>query len=329
MSARGRPRLRPQMAAGAVAFFVLGTLLAGCADAASSSPIFTLKAMPGVDPHRIEAQLDADALLASYRPPPGSIPLVRVPTGPWIGGPPSSPATSEMLDVARGWRTPGNMVSVIAWTTAQARSDWSVVETGESGQSPRGQAPPTHNGHPNIADVKSRYIVFSLPIHGSALESRQILVKDAPRGPNEVTLRIDVQVVWIPTRPTWSYVSRGATSVTATVWSGTNRFDQPWRGTNRIGPWTKTSSDPSTVASLRRLVNAMSLSTGGVTSCPADLGQPFRLEFKGPNIAPVTVSGLTAECGGIDLGVPGHRRLDMWDADRRVVLAIEALAGVK
>jgi hypothetical protein len=307
------------VAAGAAALVALGMVLAGCSAFASSSPTSIAKAPPGVDPHRREAQVSAAALLASYRPPPGSVQLSSAPTGPWIGKPPSSQATSELIDLTRAWRTPGNMVSVIAWAKAHAQSHWSMVETGESGQNPKGQAPPTRNGHPIITDVKSRDVTFSLPVHDSAVESRQVLVSVASRGMNEVTLRVDVQVVWIPTRPTWSYVSRAATSVTATVWTGTNRFV----------PTTKTSSDPSTVASLRKLVNAMSVSTVGLTSCPADVGQRFSLEFKGSNAPRVTVSGLTAECGGISIIVPGHGRLGMRDAGARVVSAVEALTGVK
>lgn len=307
------------MAAGAVALVVLGMVLAGCSALASSSRTSTLKTPPGVDPHRLEAQVNAAALLASYRPPPGSVRLASALKGPWIGKPPSSQATSELIDVTRAWRTPGNMVSVIAWAKAHAERHWRVVETGDSGQNPKGKAPPMRNGHPIIAEVKSRDVTFSLPVHGSALESRQVLVSVAARGTREVTLRVDIQVVWIPTRPIWSYVSRAATSLTATVWTGTSR----------VVPTTKTSSDPSTVASLRKLVNAMSVSTVGLTSCPEDVGQRFSLEFKGPNAHQVTVSGLTAECGGISIIVPGHGRLGMWDAGARVVSAVEALTGVK
>jgi len=290
MIVRGHARLRSEVVTGAVALVVLGMLLAGC----SGSPTSIAKAPPGVDPHRLEAKVNAAALLASYRPPPGSVRLASALTGPWIGKPPSSQATPELIDVTRAWRSPGNMVSVIAWARAHAERHWRVVETGESGQNSKGQPPPMRNGHPIIADVESRDITFSLPIHGSALESRQVLVSVASRGTREVTLRVDVQVVWIPTRPSWSYVSRTTTSVTATVWTGTNR----------VVPTTKTTSDPSTVASLRKLVNAMSVSTVGLTSCVADVGQRFSLEFKGPNAPQVTVSGLTAECGGIASSSP-------------------------
>jgi len=307
------------VAASAVALVGLGILLEGCSSFSSSSSTTTTVPLRGGDPHRLAAQVDAATLLASYSPPRGSVPLARTPTGPWMGKPSSSPVSSELIDVTRAWRSPGNMVSVIAWAKAHAPSLWSVVETGESGQNPKGEAPPMRNGHPIIADVKSRNVTFSLPIHGSAVESRQVLVSVAPRGTNEVTLRVDVQEVWVPTRPTWSYVSSAANSATATVWTGTNR----------VVPMTKTSSDPSTVASLRKLVNAMSVSTVGLTSCPADVGQRFSLEFKGPNAPQVTVSGLTAECGGISVIVPGHSHLGMRDAGGRVVSAVEAMTGVK
>jgi hypothetical protein len=157
----------------------------------------------------------------------------------------------------------------------------------------------------------------SLPEHGPVFESRQVLVSVAPNGKDEVTMRVDVQEVWIPTRMTWSYVPRTASSVTATVWTGAD-------GTK---PQTATSTSPSTVATLRRLVNAMPVSTAGVTSCPADTGQRFRLEFGGTSMTPFNVFGLTAECGGISLSVAGQGRLGLTDTGGRVVAAIEALAG--
>jgi hypothetical protein len=162
-------------------------------------------------------------------------------------------------------------------------------------------------------------MTFSLPVHGPAFESRQVLVSVTPSGKDYVTMRVDVQEIRIPTRPTWSFVSKAATSVTATVWTGNY-------GTN---PKTATSTNPSEVALLRRLVDAMPVSTVGVTGCGANVGQRFRLEFRGSGTPQVTVSGLTSECGGISLSVSGHSRLGMTDTDGRVLAAIEASAGGK
>jgi hypothetical protein len=90
-----------------------------------------------------------------------------------------------------------------------------------------------------------------------------------------------------------------------------------------------TTSDPPTVARLRRLVNAMPVSTGGVTSCPADTGQRFELAFQGPGVPSVVVVGLTSECGGIGLDVTGKVPLGMTDSGSRVLAATEALAAVR
>jgi hypothetical protein len=299
-----------------VAVVASTVLLAGCAGFGSTLSGHVAKsAPPGVDPHRWAAQLDAASLLASYAPPLGSVRLAMAPKGPWIDKPPSSQATPDVIDLTRLWRTPGTMASVLAWARTHASSHWTVVETGQAGQG----AGPHPGTRPRIADVQSRNMTFSLPVRGPALFSRQVLVSDAPSGNDDVTMRVDVQEVWIPTRPTWSFVARAVTSVTATIWTGTY-------GTT---PKSAKSTNRSTVDSLRRLVNAMPVSTVGMTSCPADTGQRFRLIFRGPGIPQVIVSGLTAECGGISLSVSGHVRLGMTDTDRRVLAAIEVLASGK
>jgi hypothetical protein len=239
--------------------------------------------------------------------------LAVAPKRPWIDAPQSSQATSDLIDVTKLWRTPGTMASVLAWARTHAPGRWAVVETGQSGKG----AGPQPETHPRITDVQSRNMTFSLPIHGPALSSRQVLVSDASSGKGEVTLRVDVQEVWYPSRPTWSYVSSDASSVTATVRVGVGETH----------PKTATSTNPSVVASLGRLVNAMPVSPFGVTSCPAFTGQRFTLEFRGPGSSPVIVSGLTAECGGISLSVVAHASLRMSDSHRRVLAAIEALSN--
>ena len=108
-------------------------------------------------------------------------------------------------------------------------------------------------------------ITFALPASGAALASRQVLVSVAADGRGEVALRVDVQDVWYPTRPTWSYVWKVDAVATITVWAGDGGTD----------PHTIVTTKPATVARLRRLVNAMPMSTGGISGCVLERGQHF------------------------------------------------------
>ena len=207
------------------------------------------------------------------------------------------------------------MVEVIAWAKSHRQIHWADVGTGAEGQNPPGAEP---TSPPSIAVVHERDVTFSLPARGRAFQSRQVLVSVSPSGKHEVTLRVDAQVVWIPTRETWSYVPRAVSFATATVWNGAGRTSTT----------IATSSNRSEVAKLRRLVNAMPVATSGVTSCPAESGQQFRLEFGGAG-AVYNLAGITGECGGIGLSVAGQGRVLLVDPGGRVFAAVEALADAK
>jgi hypothetical protein len=86
-------------------------------------------------------------------------------------------------------------------------------------------------------------ITFSLPASGSVLSSRQVLVSVEADGPGDVAMRVDVQDVWYPTRPAWSFVSKNTATVAVTVWAGAGGFD----------PHSVTSTSTATVARLRYL----------------------------------------------------------------------------
>ena len=205
------------------------TVLHSCVAHEGTAPL-------GVDPHRRAAQHDAAALLASFAPPPGAVPLATGPTDTWIDRPPSRPLTSELIDLTKWWRTPGDMVEVIAWAKSHRQIHWADVGTGAEGQNPPGAEP---TSPPSIAVVHERDVTFSLPTRGRAFQSRQVLVSVSPSGKHEVTLRVDAQVVWIPTRETWSYVPRAVSFATAT-----------WNGAGRTSTTIATSWNRSEVAKL-------------------------------------------------------------------------------
>jgi hypothetical protein len=71
-------------------------------------------------------------------------------------------------------------------------------------------------------------------------------------------------------------------------------------------------------------VNAMPVSTVGLTSCPAFAGMPFRLVLKDAGVPSVTISG-EYECGPVRLQVPRHAGLELTDTDGRVFAAATLL----
>lgn len=223
---------------------------------------------------------------------------------------------SPRIDRARLWRPAGDMRSVIAWITAHSPAHSTLDGTSESGTGTTG-APPSP-GHPaGVAHVREMGITFALPASGAALASRQVLVSVAADGRGEVALRVDVQDVWYPTRPTWSYVWKVDAVATITVWAGDGGTD----------PRTIVTTKPATVARLRRLVNAMPMSTGGISGCVLERGQHFSVQFSGRHAPMVALSGSAPECGGVTLSEPGHAAINLQDTGDHLLAAAETLAG--
>jgi hypothetical protein len=159
-------------------------------------------------------------------------------------------------------------------------------------------------------------VTFSLPASGPAISSRQVLVTVTADGHGHVVLRVDVQEVWYPTRPSWSFVQKSDTSVTATVWTGAGGTD----------PHTVTTKNVAAVDRMRHLVNSLPMSTGGAFSCPAEFGQYFKIAFRG-KASSVTLVGNITECGGLRLTEHGHGAVVLADSGGRVLAAVEALTG--
>ncbi len=297
------PRSRSGPLAPMIPMLGCALVLAGCLGSTTG----TTPAPRGVDAHRWTAELDARSLLATYRPPPGSIRLATAPKGPLIDKPPTSQATPELIDLTHVWRTPGEMAGVMAYVKAHVPAHWADVGSAEAGKGPTG--PRTGAQAHTITDVQLMYDTFSLPTKGPALQSRQVLVSVAPSGKHEVVLRVDVQDVWVPVRPAWSYVSNAVTSVRLSVFPGS-------------GHHTVTSTNPAVVETFRRLVNAMpAAATQGWYSCPADTGQGYRLTFKGPGAATIRFWNDAPGCNvPVVVQVAGHAVMGLSDTGGRLYL---------
>jgi hypothetical protein len=277
---------------------VAAVVLAGCMttsvslESRSPGPVRTV-----TDPHGLAAS-EAAHTLGSFKPPTGAARL-RLAPSTLLRAPPLFPGTRYLIDQHRLWRTSGDMDGVVLWLKRHAQSKWVVSSSGTSGDG---------------AGVEMTFVGFTLPSPGAFSASSQVFFSVAPDGPNHVAVRMDVQEVWIPTRPNWSYVSTKAIQAVITAW--------PLDGAS---PRIVTTDAASTVASLRALANSLHISTVGVTHC-GESGQRFQLEFSGPGTPDVTIAGDSSECPGIYLSVNGHSQLVISDPGRHLAFAILKVA---
>ena len=292
---------RRRVVASISAALALAAALSGCVGAASSSPSAAIGPAPsGIDAHRWYAIEGARATLTGFTLPAGAVRLVTAPRGSPVATPPSYPGSKDLIDLDRLWRTTGDMSVAIAWARQHVAPGWATTESGTEG-GPGG--------------VLMEDVGFTLPDGAPYVESRQVLFSAAPDGARHVAVRMDVQVIWVPTRPAWSYVPRDATTATLTSWPATG--DAP--------PRTTKTSDRAMVAALRALVNRMTVSTGGTEHCgPARASGRYSLRLRAPGSPQVEVSYSGYPCGGVDLTVQGHPVLTMTDPDGRLAKALVA-----
>jgi hypothetical protein len=293
-------------------------LLAGCTSTTSTTAVTSSTPPAGVDHHKWVAERDAAALLAAYAPPPNAHRLTGAPRGSFVDLPPSTQAVGTLLDVARFWSVPGTMAGVIAWSRSHAPDGGRVTEVGTDGRSLPG-ATRGPGGLAQVAtDVQSRNLTFTLPVRSAALSSRQVLVSVAASGTRDVTMRVDVQEVWLPTRPDWSFAPRGTTSVTATIWVGAGGTDAR----------SATSTSRATIASFRRVVDAMAVwPPGRLEACAAESGQRFRLVLAVHDSRRMVLTSVVPECGGVEVLVHGRAPIALEDRGEALLASVESLAG--
>lgn len=142
--------------------------------------------------------------------------------------------------------------------------------------------------------------MFSLPPVAGVLDSRQLIVEVVGDGAG-TAVRVDAQVIWLPTRPASEHVPARATAVTIAMDIGMNQG-------SRKPPAPVTITDPAKVSKLAALINGLPRTTGEIYSCPADFGDSLTLTFRagpqGPSLAVATVD--LSGCEGVALTVGGQ-----------------------
>ena len=216
----------------------------------SISAEFWTRSLPelfNASPPRDVADL-AESDLAAWPLPPGAVEAKAV-SG--LTSPPSAPATDELVDTYRIWRWPGHD-DVLGWYASRRPSGSNA--SGGGGSSGPGLA--------------SQWATFSLPATRADVDSITVLVSQVSSDAG-VVFRIDVQVIWSP--------SRSAGEVIPSAWSAVVVLasgPQP-----RPAKESRLITDPAQVARLRTAVNSLSVAPTGPSGSGADNGAFVELTF--------------------------------------------------
>ena len=273
---------------------VMAIVLSGCLGSQTAGPG---PAPAGMDPHEWTAEQLASRILSSFAPPPSAVRLSRAPNAS-IGGPWSTPGSMELIDHDRIWRADGNMTTVQSWIDDHVRPDWTIGGSGTTGQ--YGPKPPG-----NIGNEVGTFVTFETPSKRTAVVSSEALFSVVPDGVHHVFIRIDVQVIWQPTRPLWSYVPTGEQKVTVTSWASGR-------------PRVTSSTQPSVVASVRSAVNAMTITTWIPHTClPSALHYSVRLSGLAASDVVITTGGCLTT-----LQVSSHPAFEVSDNGGRLLAAV-------
>jgi len=229
------------------------------------------------DPHRVTAQREADRILTTFVPPPGSRKATSRPDPlpPDLGGPPIQSGSSTRATSITWYYTEATPGQVLAWVAAHP---------------PAGAQPESSGGSSLGPDFKT----FQYP----APHSRLIVMPEAGADGRTV-VRLDAEVIWTPSRNPDSRVSSGASSVTVVT---TNRLN-PQRPLPAAESEPLTSTDPVTIQRVTDLLNALAPPIPGVRNCPMDDGT--RVSVTLPGHAQVAMSA--GGCGNVELTVPGKQ----------------------
>lgn len=254
---------------------------------------------------RKQAEAAAAGLLGAFVPPPGAHRLTGPPNLP--GGleqhPQSVMVSNSMVDVPAFWEAPGEPDSLLSWE--QARLTGKRFKLGDADF-----GPPSWDRE------------FDLPAT-KLLTDRELIVEVVGEGNGKTAIRLDADIAWQPSRPSYDVVPGTARVVTI-------------RELPSVMPHAKrppapvTITDPAVVARLAALVNGLPVSPldNEVVSCPAaGLEGSLQLAFRTRAGGPVEALVQTDQpCDMTGLTVTGHRRLGLDNAnvDRRI-LAIASL----
>jgi hypothetical protein len=271
------------------------------------------------------AAADADSLLAAFPPPPGAVKTGPLAV-PWLANAPETTATPDLVTRTSWWRAPGQPDAVLSWIRTHVPSGFTFSGPGYLTHEPHPpNVPPTVDKPwkplpPNSKLILMRWDQYSKPPVPGVLSERWLLVSAAAYGTNQVAIRVDSEVTWLPAKPAGERIPVTAKVVIVAPLPGpgpASAYDTP-----------VTITDPAKVAKIADAVNGLPVFPRGAMSCPADFGGGLRLTFRGtlggPTLAVVTAD--TSGCGAVEMSIGGRPMLTLRGAST-LVKQITAVTG--
>lgn len=218
---------------------------------------------PTAASNRASAGRDVRALLTRAVLPAGAVRLSGPPSGSSaIDNAAPQQATPDIADVHAWWQAPGTLTSVVAFEKAHAPAGSSFSSRGGGATRVSG------GGHPTAV---WSYVEFSFPAEAGVLGSRMLIVKVTALGAHSVALRVDAQDVWEVPR---SAAERIPTAV--------HEIDVSRGIPGRPPTLSQSVTDPSKVASIIKLIDALPIVQPNAIECPMILvnGPTVTLSFR-------------------------------------------------
>jgi hypothetical protein len=248
------------------------------------------------DSQATAAQREADRILTTFVPPPGSTKATSRPdpVPPDLLGPPIvSGAKTQATSVAWYYAsvTPGQ---VLSWVSAHT----------PTGSQPEGSG---------SGSTGPDFLSFQYPTPDSSL-----IVTPGTGTDGRTVIRLDASVIWTPSRSSDSLISGGAKSVSVVT---TNHLN-PQAPVPAAAPLT--STDPQVIDRITALVNALKLPIPGTRRCPNDDGT--RVQITLPGVADVTANPMG--CGEVVITPAGSGTSHTMAGGSDLVSEVYALFGV-
>ena len=245
---------------------------------------------------RARASADADALLGTFRPPPGAKPSRGAPPGTpgELARPMVVPNTPDLVTRTRWWTVSGPPASVMAWATAHP---------------PRGATSAGTSENQSGATVTELMTMFLAPSGPSGLTARRLLVQAAPLA-GGTAIRVDAQDTWVPPKPASEAIPPAAVLTIRAV-SPKPRSGRPAASGSPLptAPPVMTGGDRAVIAQAAKFVGTLPVAGNGVVHCPADMGGSLDLRFAsrgGTTLA--TVRASASGCGFVAVTVGGSAK---------------------
>ena len=238
-------------------------------------------------------------MLASFRSPPGAIRTGHLAVA-WLSQAPERPASPDLVTRTEWWRAPGQPPAVLAWVRAHLPAGFTFSGSGSIGQEPHNVLE-TGMPHPGVpgGNLRMWFDEFSRPVVPGVLATRWLLVAVASAGTDEVAIRVDSEVVWLPAKSAAKRIPATAKVVTIAAVpaiGSVSAHDQP-----------VTVTDPAKVAAIAAVIDELPIFPPGSYNCPADRGGGIRLIFRATATgrALAVASGDISGCGTVAVTING------------------------